>query len=311
MCDSSRKVELTKRIKLGEIMERFFARQLSDYTRMAYKSDIKAFFNEVGTADVREISSDVVAVYRSRLNKRFKTATVARKLSALRQFFSFCVSQNLLNKNPVEGIKSPKVAKLSFTNGLTKEQAEALLRQPDISTLIGKRDYALLALMIHNGLRRSELANIRWGDFSEERNYFVLIVRGKGGKEDITKIKPKVMEAIEDYKTASNRQFDSDTPLFVATETNAVKYWCRTGKLISGEAIRLRVKKYAFQAGIKKRISPHSLRHTCITLSLDGGASIRQAQFLARHEDPRMTMRYDRNRHNLDNHGTDYIRLDA
>lgn len=310
MCDGSKEVDLTRSLKLGEIMKKFLAKQLSDYTKEAYKSDIEGFFSEMETLNVKEISSDDVAVYRSKLIKRFKPSTVARKLSALRQFFSFCVSQSLLNRNPLEGIKSPKVSKLSFTNGLTKEQAEALLRQPDKETLIGKRDYAMLCLMIHNGLRRSEIANIRWGDFGQERNYFVLTVRGKGGKEEITKIKPKVMTAIEEYKTTSSRQFDKNTPLFVPTETNSVKYWNKLGKPISGEAIRLRVKKYAEMAGIEKPISPHSLRHTCITLSLDGGASIRQAQYLARHEDPRMTMRYDRNRNNLDNHGTDYIRLD-
>lgn len=69
------------------------------------------------------------------------------------------------------------------------------------------------------------------------------------------------------------------------------------------------VKARARKAGIQKRITPHSLRHTAITLALDGGASVRQVQQLAGHRDPKTTMRYDRNRENLDHHGSDYIRI--
>ena len=80
---------------------------------------------------------------------------------------------------------------------------------------------------------------------------------------------------------------------------------------LSSVSIRLIVKKYARLAGIEKQISPHSLRHTAITLSLDGGATIRQVQYLAGHSDPKTTMRYDRHRNNLDDHATDYINLKA
>jgi site-specific recombinase XerD len=304
-------LEFTKSLELSKAIKQFLAKYLSPRTKKAYLGDIQGFVSWVGTVNLSDVTQEKIARYRDKLLGEKEPATVARKLTALRQFFSFCVTNNLLDRNPAEGILAPKVSNLSYTNGLTKEQAEALLRQPDKGTLIGKRDYAMLCLMIHNGLRRSELANIRWGDFSEERNYFVLKIRGKGGKEEVTKIKPKVMAAVEYYTIASGRQLEKDTPVFVGIDTNSVRYWNRLGKPMSTEAIRKMVKGYAVQAKIEQEISPHSLRHTCITLSLDGGASIRQAQYLARHSDPKMTIRYDRNRNNLDNHGTDYIRLDA
>lgn len=120
-----------------------------------------------------------------------------------------------------------------------------------------------------------------------------------------------IVSATEDYVQASGRKLDRDSPLFIGEETSSVIHWDRTGKPLSPGGIRYVVKKYGRMAGIEKQISPHSLRHTCVTLCLDGGGTVRHAASLARHEDIRVTMRYNRNLQNLDDHGTDYIRLDA
>lgn len=296
---------------IEELIFRFLSSYISEHTRRAYGYDIRDFLSIFGDRNVERITTEDIATYRDRLLERLQSATVARKLAVLRQFFGFCVSLNALKLNPAQMVRSPKVSQYSTTNGLTKEQAESLLRQPDRTTVIGRRDYALLSLMLHNGLRNSEVRSIRWGDFGEERGYVILNICGKGGKEGVTKIKPVVMSAIEDYVQASGRKLDKDSPLFIGEETNSVIYWNRTGKPLSPGGIQYIVKKYSRMAGIDKRISPQSLRHTCVTLCLDGGGTIRHAQNLARHEEPRITIRYDRNRGNLDDHGTDYIRLDA
>ena len=292
-------------------MTEFLSNQLSIHTRRAYRCDIKGFFDAFSMGELENLTPEDIAGYRDRLMERLKPSTVARKLTVIRQFFNFCTSSELMRHNPAQTVRSPKVSQYSTTNGLTKEQAESLLRQPDRATIMGKRDYSILCLMLHNGLRNSEVTDICWGDFSQERGYIVLNIRGKGGKVNITKIKPKVMAAIEDYAQASGRELDEDSPLFIGEKTNSVIYWNRIGKPLSAKGIRHIVQKYGRMAGIDKQISPHSLRHTCITLCLDGGGTIRHAQYLARHDDPKTTIRYDRNRNNLDDHGTDYIRLDA
>lgn len=296
-------------IALSNLIARFLAKQASKCTKRAYRSDLKIFFEELQIQDPREVLPDHIISYRNRLSESLKPATVARRLTVIRQFFDFCVDLDLLPRNPAKKVKPPRVNHSSTTNGLTREEAEELLRQPDRSTLMGKRDFAVLFLMINNGLRRSEVAAIRWGDFGEERGHTILTIRGKGGQEEITKIKSSVMEAIEEYKEASGRRFGRDTPLFITSRTKVGDAGKRAEEPLSPETIRVMVKRYAELAKIKKRVSPHSLRHTCITLSLDGGASIRQAQYLARHGDPKTTMRYDSNRGNLDDHGTDYIHL--
>ncbi len=296
---------------IDELITRFLSNQLSGHTRRAYSCDIRGFLDAFNGQDLQEITPEDVVRFRNKLQECLQPATVARKLAVIRQFLKFCVCVGALKRNPTQAVKAPKVSQYSTTNGLTKEQAESLLRQQDRSTVMGKRDYAILCLMLHNGLRNSEVTNILWGDFAEERGNTILNIRGKGGKENMTKIKPVVMDAIQEYVQASGRELDRDSPLFIGAETNSVIHWNRTGKPLSTGGIRYIVKKYGRMAGIKKRISPHSLRHTCITLCLDGGGSIRHAQYLARHEDPKTTIRYDRNKNNLDDHGTDYIRLDV
>jgi len=296
---------------IDELITQFLSNQLSEHTRRAYKCDIRIFLDTFSGRDLEKITPEDIACYRNSLLKALQPATVARKLAVIRQFFRFCVGNGFLKRNPAQMVRSPKVSQYTTTNGLTKEQAESLLRQPDRNTVMGKRDYAILCLMLHNGLRNSEVTNIQWGDFAEERGNVILNIRGKGGKESVTKIKPVVMAAIEDYVQSSGRELDKDSPLFIGEKTNSVIHWNRIGKPLSTGGIRYIVKKYGRMAGINKRISPHSLRHTCITLCLDGGGTIRHAQYLARHEDPKTTIRYDRNKNNLDDHGTDYIRLDA
>lgn len=293
------------------MITQFLSNQISVHTRRAYRCDVESFFNTFSMDRLEDITAEDVAEYRDSLLKSLQPSTVARKLTVIRQFLNFCVSSEILKHNSAQMVRSPKVSQYSTTNGLTKEQAESLLRQPDKSIVMGKRDYAILCLMLHNGLRNSEVTNVKWGDFNEERGHIILTIRGKGEKRSITKIKPSVMAAIEDYVQASGRELDGCSPLFIGEKTNSVIHWNRVGKPLTTEGIRNVVRKYGRMAGVTKRISPHSLRHTCITLCLDGGGTIRHAQYLARHEDPKTTMRYDRNRNNLDDHGTDYIRLNA
>ncbi|MFC1713306.1 tyrosine-type recombinase/integrase [Candidatus Poribacteria bacterium] len=293
------------------LMARFVSNQLSQHTRKAYRCDIQAFLGRFTDRALDEIAPEEIAGYRDELLERLQPSTVARKLTVVRQFLSFCVDVGVLEHNPAQMVRSPKVPQYSTTNGLTREQAESLLRQPDRSTVKGKRDYAILSLMLHNGLRNSEVTAIRWGDFREERGYMILNVHGKGGKEAVTKIKPVVMAAIKDYAQASGRELDEDSPLFIGQKTCAGIRWNTIGNPLSTEAVRFMVKRHGRMAGIDKRISPHSLRHTCVTLCLDGGGTVRHAQNLARHEDPKTTIRYDRNRNNLDDHGTDYVRLNV
>ncbi len=279
----------------------FLAGQLSDHTRRAYAADLCGFFRvgsmeEISLERIQGVTLEQVVAYRNYLLANYSKATVARKMSALRSMFDYFSSIGIMRYNPAASklARSPKVGNDSYTAGLTRQEAELLLRQPDRSTLIGKRDYALLLLLITGGLRRSEVVSIKKSDFFQSGSHVGLVVEGKGGKTEKIKIQPRTYAAIFDYCKCH----DSDTV-----------FLNQYGKPISTQAVWRIVEKYAFMAGIKKKITPHSLRHTFVTLAIDGGAKLVQVQTAARHSDPKTTMRYYRNRDNMDDNAVDYIEL--
>jgi len=275
---------------------------LSKNTRRAYKRAIEDFFTRTGFS-LSEVRREDMIRYRNALMREYSPSTVALRLSVLSQVFEEAKTRGMVEKNPLERLRRPKVAQESTTEGLTEKEAAAILGTCDRSTVKGARDYAMLKLMLYTALRRSEICALRRGDIHQERGHWVLWVKSKGGKLRKVKLQVSVLRAIEDYFDKSGRERRQEAPLFVATQHN------RGDIPLSTNTIAQIVKRRARQAGITKRITPHSLRHTAITLALDGGATVRQAQYLAGHADPKTTMRYDRNRENLDDHGSDYIKI--
>lgn len=282
-------------------VDTFLAGQLSDHTRRAYAADLCGFFgvgsmDEVSLERIQGITLEQVVAYRNFLLANYSKATVARKMSAMRSMFDYFCSVGLLRNNPATSklARSPKVSADSSTAGLTRQEAELLLRQPDQNTLTGKRDYAILLLLLTAGLRRSEVVSIKKSDFFQVGSHVGLVVEGKGGKEAPVKMQPRTYAAIFDYCG----QHRSDTV-----------FLNQYGQPISTQAVWRIVDKYVDKAGIKKKITPHSLRHTFVTLAIDGGAKLVQVQTAARHADPKTTMRYYRNRDNMDDNAVDYIVL--
>ena len=307
-------------VATSELLKPFLAGQLSSNTIRAYQYDIAQFF---GLQDIRQLTlehvrgvalKDVVE-YRNRLMATYQPATVNRKLSAVRSVFDYFVDAGVMERNPIKSkfVRGPKVAQESLTQGLTKEEAEKLLQQPNRNTLIGKRNYAMLLLMLHDGLRRAEVCSLRCGDLKREGYYTILHVLGKGGKLRTAKIKPVVMTAIADYLKARNVDLEAaetaKLPLFVGHAHGYVPWQGKTESGLTGEALRQMLVKYVRQAGITKRIHPHSLRHTFTTLAIEGGAKIHQVQQALGHADPKTTMRYFRAYENLEDNATDYVRL--
>jgi len=289
----------TKRV---DPREAFLAGRLTDKTRRAYRQDLEAFFAFTGITEPCAITADHVTAFRNHLmDASARPATVARKLTTIRAFCDHLVYHKLLERNPADTkvVRAPRVSGASRTQGLTAGQAERVLEAPDRATVIGSRDYAVLKWLLYLGLRREELCRITLGDLGEERGYRIVRITGKG-QDRVLPVKAGVWQAAVDYLEKSGRVLSQEpvsTPLFVPTRNN------RTGKLaksLDASMIWRVVRRYVKTAGIKKRISPHSLRHTAITLAMDSGATLRQAQTFSGHKDPKTTVRYDRTREDLD-----------
>ena len=281
----------------------FISARRSPQTRRAYAADIKGFVVAMGLRspdDLLTITPEDVVTYRDQLIDAGRSpSTVARKLSTLRSLFSYAQKRGWTGSNPADPklVESPRVSTESTTEGLTREEARRLLDTVHRETTDGKRDYALLVLMLHHGLRRSEAADLTTSSFGSERNHITLTIKGKRGKVRKHAVKPSTLTAVEDYLETDGRTLGDGSPLFRPAKNP------RTGdlaKAISAEGIRVILRKYRKRSGVSKRISPHSLRHTTITNALDNGATLRDVSYFAGHEDPKTTTRYDRNRGNLD-----------
>jgi integrase/recombinase XerD len=214
------------------------------------------------------------------------TSTIARRLSTLSSFYRYAHLEGIVDKNPAANVRRPRVDYESRTLGRDRNELGALLVEAGLGDL---RDGALITLLALNGLRISEALNADIDDLSTERGHRTLAIVRKGGKHVTIPIAPRTGRALDLY--IGDRTMG---PIFLGAEG---------GRMDRYAADRL-VKRLVKRAGINRRISPHSLRHSFITAALDAGVPLRDVQEAASHADPRTTMRYDRARRSLDRHAT-------
>lgn len=298
---------------LDFLVDTLVAGQLSENTRRAYQSDILGFLDFVGVdgpADLRRVAVGQVERFRNELIRAGAAkATVNRKLSVVRQLFERAMAEGWTDRNPARLVRGLRANQESPTSGLTLRQARELLASIEPVDLMAVRDRCLLFLMLRTGLRRSEAAGIRVGDFGHKQGHHTLTVRGKGNKTRVVKIAPDVLRACQDWVADSGREWSGEHALFVRLRPTGQGYRVGGVTPLSAEAIWAIVLRRVAEAGIPAHITPHSLRHTFVTLALEGGAPLHKVQYAAGHADPRTTERYHRQKDNLDDNAADYVRL--
>ena len=198
-----------------------------------------------------------------------------------------------LYPNIARGIKGAKKVRGFRKDPLTVEQAKDLLKGIDRSTVQGKRDYALLNLLIRTGLRTIEAMRAEVGDIRQESGEAVLWIQGKGrdAKDEFVLLTSETLKPI--YESINARGKVSETaPLFASLSDR------NKDKALTTRTVRRIVKENLRGIGLDSgRLTAHSLRHTAVTLSLQAGATLQEAQALARHSNINTTMIYA---HNID-----------
>ncbi|WP_202863027.1 tyrosine-type recombinase/integrase [Ornithinimicrobium murale] len=231
--------------------------------------------------------------------RRYKPATISRRLSVVVGFYRTCLFDGLLDASPAEHVRRPHVPPESPTLGLSHPrgtvlrgwrclslQFEAMLHAARSSPNIN--DFALVTMLGLLGLRIFEACGADIEDLREEHGHRVLKVRGKGAKVVLTPLPPAVQRAIE---RAVDRR-----------DAGPILRNRRQARMDRHAATR-RLRHLAEDSDMSlPRIHPHMLRHTFVTTMLDAGVDLRDGQIAARHADPRTTMRYDRARKYLDRH---------
>ena len=172
---------------------------------------------------------------------------------------------------------------------LTKDERSSLLGVPDLRTLPGIRDFCLLSLLVNTGMRRAEICNLKRGDLKISEKRANLYVRGKGDKERKIPIRDKdLLLYLAKYFSMAGNLENPEAPMFFQA-----KYKKALGpQRITPSTIRHLVERAVRRAGIKKRIHPHSLRHTFLSLALQSGADLATVQALAGHSNIATTSRY-------------------
>jgi integrase/recombinase XerD len=282
----------------GEVAVAFLIGCRSKATRHAYASDLADWFCFLDAESVlplraRRITVDAYALRPLRSGKVASPATISRRLACVSGFFDYAVDQRLVNRNPVDGARRPRVPENVSTLGLSKPQVRRLLQ---VARQAGARETALICLLLHLGLRISEAVGADIEDLGEQQGHRVLGIQGKGQESKTTAV-------------PLNAAVQAAVDACIAERVDGAILVTRSGKRLTRQHAGTIVRAVSRQAGLPP-VNPHALRHTFVTLALNEGASLRDVQDAARHADPRTTRRYDRDRHNLSRHPTHRL-LDA
>jgi integrase len=234
----------------------------------------------------------LVAYKESLLGEQLSHTTIDRHLASLRSFFSWLAADGLIDKNPAESVRFLNPKRESPTQGFTDEEVKKMLMQPNLHTRVGSQHYAILMVLFYCGLRRSEICDLKMNSLFEERGVPVFRLMGKGNKERIVPLRAPVYRALLHYfrMTGRKKTFAADDPLFVSfrNRDSSVR------KALDPSSIFYIVTQYAKEAGIQKKVSPHSCRATAISNARDHQVPDRAIQEFAGWSSTSMITRYDK-----------------
>lgn len=259
----------------------------SPRTVQEYSKSLRVFFRYLNDQGITRPTRETVLSYRDHLKSKHKAATVTAYIVPVRLFFRW-TQQEGLYPNIAEHIKGAKLTRDHKKDALTTRQIKAVLAGIDRSTLQGKRNYAIVALMATCGLRTIEVARACIEDLRAAGDNTVLYLQGKGrdSKDEYAKVPAPVEKAIRAYLKARGPAAAS-APLFASLSDR------NNGQAMTTRSISRIAKDSFVLAGYDSdRITAHSLRHTAGTLNLLNGGSLEETQQLLRHSNINTTMIY-------------------
>lgn len=293
-----------KKTSIEDFIQEFLVQFLSVDTKKAYIKDLSFFFeflrsgNQIITHP-SQIQSFHFQLYRDHLiDRELASATINRRLVCIRSFIKWCVASRLLDHNPLDTIKLPKVQTESPTVAFDDDEVVEMINAPDTSNHKGRTHRLVMILLFNLGLRRSELTHIRMQDFFEERGHFVLRIHGKGDKIRLIPLNNYIREEVSLYIQSLSEEGMEILPHDYLLQTDSLK---KNTKPMDGSTIYRTIQNYAHKLGINKSVSPHSCRATVISHLLDTQLTpIRDVATFAGHSNITTTERYDKRRKNLD-----------
>ena len=252
-------------------------------TEASYRRDLQkaaAFFAQQQITDVREITSTNIRSYLLYLEKQnFSSATVSRNVASLHAFFHFLFKARKIEEDPSEKLHPPKVEK-KMPVILSVAQVDKLMKQPNLETVKGIRDRAMLELLYATGIRVSELINLTLSDVNLQLNYIICHDR-----ERMIPFGDAARKSLQLYLGSARPR------LVEGTDCQYLFPNC-SGKQMSRQGFWKLLKGYAMDAGIQENITPHTLRHSFAAHLIQNGANVRDVQQMMGHSDVSTTQMY-------------------
>jgi integrase/recombinase XerD len=273
-----------------ELVDRFLdaiwmERGLSQNTLGAYRADLMTLGRGLAEHDKsidQAQKSDLLDFIAGRVEGGAKPRSTARQLSSFRRFFRYIMREGMRQSDPTADIEMPRIGR-SLPKTLTEDEVDALLNAPNTDEPLGHRDRAMLELLYATGLRVSELINLKQSQINF--NQGVLRIVGKGDRERLIPLGEESQRWLRDFIDGPRME------ILLERQTDYL-FPTRRGDRMTRQAFWHIIKRYADKAGVRKKLSPHSLRHAFATHLLNRGADLRVVQLLLGHSDLSTTQIY-------------------
>lgn len=262
-------------------------RGLSPNTIISYRTDLEEYLDYLQEQNEASWEVDYLVVdafLATQKDKGKATTSISRMISSLRKFYQWLLRQDIIERDPLVKIDSPK-SERRLPTALSEEEVDKLLAAPDTNTPLGIRDRAMLEVLYATGMRVSELINLRTGDIHADLK--IIRVLGKGSKERLVPITEVALSWLEKYQTDVR-----DAQVLKSGQFTDVIFLNNHGRQLTRQAVWQKIKKYCQQIGITKNVTPHTLRHTFATHLLENGADLRVVQEILGHSDITTTQIY-------------------
>ncbi len=262
----------------------------SKATKETYQAGAKQFIEWItrkGINDLREVSKEMIRDYQQYLKKEktYTLNTESVKQRSVKRFFDYLEESRQILYNPSVVIKDIKLGQRLPTNILSKEEVRLIMSQPNTSKLLGIRDRMIMELLYSTGIRLEELRQLTVYDI-DYKTGFIRVNKGKFAKDRVLPIGKTSCRYLQQYINRIRPELTKDR-----REERSLLVGQR-GKQLKGVSIGAIIKKYARKAGISKKVSTHTWRHTFASHMLSEGADVLQVQRLLGHSQPEVTMKY-------------------
>jgi integrase/recombinase XerD len=277
---------------MQELLTKYFnylliERGLAQNTLESYSRDLRRFILFAGEnrkiTDIQDVTPEVLVEYLTQIRDEGLAAnSMNRSLAALRGFYKYLLREGIITQNPLANIELAKVW-MKLPDTISKEEMKTILAQPGTNTIPAIRNTAMLELLYATGIRVSELINLTMNSVNWQVGF--LIVMGKGSKERIVPVGKIAYDC-------TRRYVDEARPQLMQKKSTDVLFLNRFGKKFTRQGFWKIVVGYAKQAGLQKKVYPHTFRHSFASHLLEGGADLRTVQVMLGHSDISTTQIY-------------------